>query len=65
MRGLPPFTASIRERTAIGLSGSSCMALVSMTNGRTHQSLAMLTSIANTGLLLSSDNASPASRKLT
>src|SRR5262249_20002785 len=62
---LPAFTSSIRERTAIGLSGSSGLASVSFTNGRTHHSFAIPTSMAKTGLRVRSDSARPASGKLT
>ena len=50
---------------AIGFIGSSGIAFVSFTNGRTHHFFAMPTSMANTGSRSRSDSARPASRKLT
>ena len=64
-RLLPALTSWIRARVASGLVGSSGKARPKRRNGFTHQRLAIVWSIANSGGVSVSDMASAASRKLT
>ena len=61
----PDLTALIKARVAIGLVGSMGIAFARDNHGFTHHCLAIVSSMAKTGLRSVSDKASPASRKLT